>query len=694
MKIIHAANFNIGKAGTAYYSIDRKLTNGMIRNGHFVYDFSYRDIARSSNKFGSKRFGTGAMNRQLLETVYNIEPDLLLIGHSEIIWNETLYEIKKILPDIVISMWYVDPLFNDKKLAHIYNRLENIDNIYCTTGGELLFKFKREHNNVFYIPNPVDSSIENLKNDENHDFPIDLLFCGIDKGESERTQTIRYLQEHLHDINFSIYGSLGNPPIYGNNYIKALANSKMGLNISRRNNIFLYSSDRIAQLTGNGILTFTPDTPGMRELYTEDEVVYFSSHHELMEKVQYYKTHDDERIRIARNGRLKSHDKFNSSAVARYITNTSTGIESEPFCSYSELSKDLGQSSAEDEVLVIRFSSLGDLAVMEPAFRAVRHFHPKSKITFVTSQIGYELYYGSPHFDNFVIDNYPNKKFISRAYNLYRNLKTRRYSYIYNLQCSSVSHLLTSTLNKEHLINQSSSQLQKLLTIKPKGKLPHEYLVEAGHSNDKVTTYFGNSDSHKINLNTSPKANNHFQTLLEKSALARPVIAIAPGASKKWISKKWGDQRYQELSEKLEQAGFFIIFIGSHLEENICQRMAESIGNAISLANKTSVLQLKSLLKNVNLLIANDSGPAHIAAGVGTATITLFGPTSTHHCVKYFPYTGEHACIETTYEKCKTCYKPSCPQADQCMSHISVDNVFETALSMCSEESEVESFAT
>ncbi|MDH5437219.1 MAG: glycosyltransferase, partial [Gammaproteobacteria bacterium] len=233
MKIIHAANFNIGKAGSAYYSIDRKLSNGLIRNGHFVYDFSYRDIARGNNRFGSKHIGTGAMNRQLLETVYNIEPELLLIGHSEIIWNETLQEIKKILPNIIISMWYVDPLFNDKRLSHIYDRIDNIDNLYCTTGGELLFKFKREHNNVFYLPNPVDESIETLRNDEKTKFPIDLLFCGIDKGESERTQIIKYLRDYLKDINFGIYGSLGTPPIYGNNYIQALADSRMGLNLSR-----------------------------------------------------------------------------------------------------------------------------------------------------------------------------------------------------------------------------------------------------------------------------------------------------------------------------------------------------------------------------------------------------------------------------------------------------------------------------
>lgn len=58
----------------------------------------------------------------------------------------------------------------------------------------------------------------------------------------------------------------------------------MGLNYSRKNDVTLYSSDRIVQLTGNGLLTFSPRIPGFDQLYTEQEVVYFDDQFDLAEK--------------------------------------------------------------------------------------------------------------------------------------------------------------------------------------------------------------------------------------------------------------------------------------------------------------------------------------------------------------------------------------------------------------------------
>ncbi|WP_024954289.1 hypothetical protein [Sulfurospirillum arcachonense] len=84
IKIVHCANFSESKNGSVYYSIDRKMSNGLIRNGHFVYDFSYREIAKNSTFCKNKKFGTKHVNSKLIETIKNIEPDLLLLGHSEL----------------------------------------------------------------------------------------------------------------------------------------------------------------------------------------------------------------------------------------------------------------------------------------------------------------------------------------------------------------------------------------------------------------------------------------------------------------------------------------------------------------------------------------------------------------------------------------------------------------------------------
>ncbi len=332
MKILHAANFSLAKYAMVYYATDRKLSNGLIRNGHFVYDFSYRDVARTESPLHSKRFGTGRMNRRLIETAANLQPDLLLLGHTEIITPATLARIKRDHRGIRIALWYVDPLYNTGNLQHILNRLENLDAVFCTTDGDLLEQFRSTRNTVAYMPNPVDSSIETLRNDIKEDFDIDLLFCGRDKGEAERAQTLRRLQQGLRELRVTVCGALNQPLVFGAEYLALLDRSRMGLNLSRRNDVYRYSSDRIAQLTGNGLLTFTPETPGMRDLYRENEVVYFSGIDELIDKARHYHRHDDERRRTAAAGRARAHQCFNSTRVAKYLVEASFGMAyTEPY---------------------------------------------------------------------------------------------------------------------------------------------------------------------------------------------------------------------------------------------------------------------------------------------------------------------------------------------------------------------------
>ncbi len=332
MKILHVDNLNLLKYGAVFYAFDRKISNGLIRNGHYVYDFSYRDTARCATPLQSKHFGAAKMNQRLIETAANIRPDFLLLGNAEIVSAETLRRIRQMLPAIRIALWYVDWIIPEVDTRSIFDRLEVIDTLFLTTGGELPKRYKRDNNTVAYLPNAVDSSIETLTNHLQQDFETDLLFCGTDKGDPQRAGFLRELRGRLSDIRITYHGSLGAPAVFGDQYLQALARSKMGLNLSRRSDVYRYSSDRIAQLTGNGLLTFTQDTPGMRDLYRDDEVVYYAGIDELAEKVRYYQQHDTERRRIATAGHQRAHSAFNSTRIAKYMVEASFNLPyTEPY---------------------------------------------------------------------------------------------------------------------------------------------------------------------------------------------------------------------------------------------------------------------------------------------------------------------------------------------------------------------------
>jgi len=320
MRILHVANFNNPKYGTDLYSTDRKISIGLIQNGHFVYDFSYRDICRSESFFRTTKLGTTAVNKRLIDSCNNLHPHLLLLGHSELIEDETLAIIKHRHPDIKIGLWYVDALFHKEKTVHVRKRLQNIDTFFATTSGRYLQEYETTTTRAAFIPNMVTPAIESFQAFDNPSFENDFIFCGRDTNDPERHAFLLALKQKTEkEMRCSFKGCLGNNPITGYAYLYFLSRAKMGLNISRRNDITLYSSDRIVQLTGNGLLTFCPKIPKMNLLFSDREIIYFTDLDDLLPKLVYYHTHTEKRRQIASAGWQRVHSSYSAVRVTRYM---------------------------------------------------------------------------------------------------------------------------------------------------------------------------------------------------------------------------------------------------------------------------------------------------------------------------------------------------------------------------------------
>ena len=122
--------------------------------------------------------------------------------------------------------------------------------------------------NSYFMPNPADKSFETLNN-FNKNCPFDVFFAmshGVHRGQlksgkgDDRENFINKLINLNKDIKFDVYGMNNVQPIWADQFIKKIANSYMGLNLSRGKPIKYYSSDRIVQLVGNGLLTFIDES--------------------------------------------------------------------------------------------------------------------------------------------------------------------------------------------------------------------------------------------------------------------------------------------------------------------------------------------------------------------------------------------------------------------------------------------------
>ncbi len=313
-----------------YYDYANKLANGFARNNHTVVRFLDRDVSRLSNLFKSRKLGVGAANKKFLTQIAEFKPDLIFFIHADVIRPETLRRIKESHPAVKLVQVSLDSLFIPGNVRRINAKSLFTDATFMTTAGEGLRKISGGRP-AYYIPNIVDPSMETGRAfDANCD--IDLIFvCGSfdAEGGDPRKAALDLIRERLPDIHFPYHVDNETGGLWGADYMDAMGRSKCGLNLSRERegphsiskpeDLYIYSSDRVSHLTGNGVLAFSHEKYHLGQLFTEDEMIFFDSNDDLIDKIAHFLENEDGRRRIAKNGWEKAHRDLNERLAAQYI---------------------------------------------------------------------------------------------------------------------------------------------------------------------------------------------------------------------------------------------------------------------------------------------------------------------------------------------------------------------------------------
>jgi len=333
IKILHVTNFNERHDGRLFFNTGRRINNGFIRLNHSVLEFSDRDIVSYYRRINDPS-GANRLNKKLFDTVYNYVPDIIVLGHADLIKTETLQKIKTNFPDIKICQWFLDRMDGPWEInkRRFLDKINYTDCNFCTTSPDVL-NFPK-NTKIKYIPNPVDESFEKLNVFSNNYLINDVFFAlshGVHRGVLKkgkfdgRESFINKLIEITPNVKFDLYGINNIQPIWADSFYKVIEKSKMGLNLSQGKPIKYYSSDRITQLVGNGLLTFIDEKTQFGDFFNKDELIFYNSISELSEKIIKYSLDDKERIKVAKKGKYKYFKYFNSSLIAKYIISTTFG---------------------------------------------------------------------------------------------------------------------------------------------------------------------------------------------------------------------------------------------------------------------------------------------------------------------------------------------------------------------------------
>ena len=323
-KIIHIASFGEKNDHRLFnLSIAHKLTNGFIRNGHDVINFDYRN-------FNNKVINFKNIDEKIIDIIENYRPNLILLGHNNILSNKTI-QIIKIKYQCKIALWYEDHLINGdpnyiSNLTLIENNNDLIDQYFVTTSPDVI-KTKIKKDQLNFLPIPVDPNIEN-GNFYNIKKTSDLFFAlshGVNFGKLKKRFDDRsifineLIDKNKNASKFNILGLFNEQPKWNHNFNLELMQAKTVLNLSRGGPSKYSSSNRIASIMGNGLLPFIHEDVMYQDFFDNDEIETYKDSTDLLNKLELIKNNPKMLLLRSKNAKKKYFDIFSNNIVADFM---------------------------------------------------------------------------------------------------------------------------------------------------------------------------------------------------------------------------------------------------------------------------------------------------------------------------------------------------------------------------------------
>ncbi len=318
------------------------------------------------------------------------------------------------------------------------------------------------------------------------------------------------------------------------------------------------------------------------------------------------------------------------------------------------------------KILVIKLSSLGDLFCALPVVHNLK-VALNAQIDWVTQDEYVELVKCFTPVDRVI--PFHRKAFFSGLLAFIQDLRTFEYDYIVDLQGLLKSAVVARLARGKWRIGPSFSREGACLF----------YDAEAGKRNKNRHAVEESLDV--VRFLKREVIEPEFPTKFPAVKLEgkRPRVAILPGS--RWQTKTWPTGRFAQVAKRLaDEKNASIFLLGGSADIEICKQIHGAIGgNTVNMAGKTSLPEMGGILKQMDLVISNDSGPAHMAAAARTPVLVMFGPTDP---ARTGPYGVGHRVIKTMLP-CQPCFSRACRyDSVKCMDELTVDTVCAAALDM------------
>jgi lipopolysaccharide heptosyltransferase II len=335
-----------------------------------------------------------------------------------------------------------------------------------------------------------------------------------------------------------------------------------------------------------------------------------------------------------------------------------------------------GLGGEAERILVIRFSSLGDILLTAPAIRALRARFPQGTIDLLVAREYADAAGLIPGPDRVL--TFDRSSGLSGLWRLRREL-SHRHTLLVDLQNSPRSLFLRMSTFPAIRVKAKRYRFRRWMLIRFKWNLYREPRPVPLRYLDALSMMGVSDDGRGLDLRVPESARAWADSWMLTAGLAdRPMAVLCPGA-RHW-TKQWPGERWTALGRLLVNDGFSVVIAGSLKESSLLSEIATAVPSAKCIEGQ-SIPNLAALFSRASVVVSNDSGLMHLAAGVGSRVVAIFGPTV--ESFGFYPFRGRSEVVERELP-CRPCSAMGgerCPRRHfRCMLDIEPDSVRDAVL--------------
>lgn len=333
--------------------------------------------------------------------------------------------------------------------------------------------------------------------------------------------------------------------------------------------------------------------------------------------------------------------------------------------------KPLHFPSAPERILIIKPSAIGDIVHALPVLNLLRQKWPAAKISWMVTPTCAGLLEGHPQIDQIILFDrkrlghaWRNPIAMRELWRFARGLRKHRFDMVIDLQCLLRSGWLSWETQAPIRIGLSNAR--------EFGGMFHTYRVPVSWNQHAVDRYLALAES--LGCGNAPVEFPFATNDTDRAQVAELVphgtrfAVLLPGTN--WMTKRWPIEYFAACVGPLQSRfGLETVIAGGPADSPLAAQI-----NGLNLCGKTNLRQLVALLERAELVIANDSGPMHIAAALGKPLVSPYGPTNPN---RTGPYHRMDSVLRVAVP-CSPCYSRTCSH-QSCLRFLGVDSVLDLA---------------